>query len=116
MKRLTVIAALATLVVACSPVRFVPLAESRRPSLRANQAVDVVVTGKPKCAYDEIGLLRVHARSLEDALNLMRDKARSIGAPMLILRSPTQPIDGSRTFEAVAVLPDCDRLVPMPPS
>src|SRR5262245_15627943 len=61
-KRVSLLGLATLCLLACSPVRYTPLAGVQRSPLPRHAAVDVLVTGRPRCAYDEIGLMRMKSR------------------------------------------------------
>ncbi len=87
---------------ACSRVRYVPLAEIERDPLDANAPVDVILTRPPRCPYRELGFLEAKTRNLEKALPHLRDKARSVGANMVWVKS-----EKGAQVEALALLIRC---------
>lgn len=91
--RLLVLALALAATTACHRIHYTPLADGRLEPLSEEDAVDVVLTRPPRCAYREIALLDAKSASLDRELPRLRKKARAIGANTVWVKSERgQPI------------------------
>lgn len=74
----------AALLAGCVHVSYAPTGQVTPEPLASDAPVDVFVTKRPDCPYEEIGVVR-GTGALEDVYPALRDKARQVGANALFI-------------------------------
>jgi hypothetical protein len=91
-KLVRLVIAAAPLLGGCAGVTYVQTGHVRAP--RPDGApLKVLIERAPPCPYDEIGVIRLEAGSLEQGLPQVIDKARAVGADaILVTQTATLPM------------------------